>query len=81
MILSLAMSLREVGIASETFGGGNLGKRLKKADKNNVRWVVLIGCDEVKMEKALVRDLKTGEQTQVSFGGLGDYFHVLANGV
>lgn len=70
--LSLAMTLREAGIPCETFLGGNLGKRLKKAHRND--WAVLLGEDEVKAGKVLVRDLKTGIQIDLEFSKLISFF-------
>lgn len=70
--LVLADSLRRDGFVVELGYRGALGKRLKRASKLNARVAVLIGDDELAREVATVRDLDSGEQTQVSLSALKD---------
>jgi histidyl-tRNA synthetase len=69
----LVMTLRKQGIFVEFSYSGNVGKRLKRADKVNACAAVLIGSDEIASAQATVRNLDTGEQNLVAFAGLKDY--------
>jgi len=63
--LSLAQTLREQGHVVEMTYGGNLGKRLKKANKINARFALIIGETEVASHSVTLKDLDTGEQIQL----------------
>ena len=43
-----------------------LGKKFKAADKLNVRYVIVIGEDEVKQNLVTLKNMKTGEQQTIS---------------
>ena len=43
---------------------------MKYADKLGAKKVVIIGEDELRGDYVIVRDMVTGEQTQVPFGNL-----------
>jgi histidyl-tRNA synthetase len=49
---------------------GNVGKRMKQANKANARYVVLMGDDELDAGVVTLRDLDGGEQQQVARGDL-----------
>jgi histidyl-tRNA synthetase len=72
-VFQLAMNLRKQGIIVEFSYSGNVGKRLKRADKFNACAAVLLGPDEISTAKATVRNLDTGEQNLVAFADLKDY--------
>ena len=63
--LSLAQTLRQQGHVVEMTYGGNLGKRLKKANKINARFALIIGETEVASHSVTLKDLDTGEQIQL----------------
>lgn len=63
--LELAQILRKEGYITEMTYGGNLGKRLKKANKINARYAFILGEDEASSETVILKDLDTGEQTQL----------------
>ncbi|WP_373085869.1 histidine--tRNA ligase [Sneathiella sp.] len=67
----LAYDLRQQGIAIEMAFKGNVGKRMKRANKLNARAAVLIGEDELAGEVCMLRDLDKGEQREVALGQLG----------
>ncbi len=69
----LAMSLRKQGIRIELAYSGNVGKRMKWADKANAYAAILLGTDEIAAQQATVRNLETGEQNLVAFAVLKDY--------
>lgn len=44
---------------------GNFSKQMKKCESNQCQFVVLFGDDEIKNKSVQVKNLKTGEQTEV----------------
>jgi histidyl-tRNA synthetase len=68
----LTEELRRAGLAAELGFGGNLGKRMKRANKLNAVAAVLLGDDEIAKGVATVRDMTTGEQDQVSLDQLAN---------
>ncbi len=63
--LELAQILRKEGYVVEMTYGGNLGKRLKKANKINARYALILGETEVASHTVTLKDLDTGEQTHL----------------
>lgn len=64
--LSLASDLRAAGIAVETFlGDQKFGKQMKAANKRGARFALIVGEDEHAAGVVTVKDLSSGEQTQV----------------
>ena len=72
MALKLAVELRRVGFVVELGYGGNVGKRMKRANKLGARAAVLIGTDELARQAATVRDLDSGEQEEVPLAALSE---------
>ena len=70
--LPLAERLRAAGYRVDMAFGGNLKKRMKRADRAGARAAVLIGADELAADAATVRDLNSGEQSRVPFDTLAD---------
>lgn len=68
--LELAKALRCEGLRVEMTYTGNLGKRMKKADKAGARHVVMIGEEELSRGAVGLRDMESGEQREVPFEGL-----------
>jgi histidyl-tRNA synthetase len=68
--LRVAEALRRAGFAVDLGYSGNVGKRLKRANKVNARFAVLLGEDELKRDAATLRDLDTGEQVEVKLAAL-----------
>jgi histidyl-tRNA synthetase len=64
--LVLTQQLRRAGIKSDLGFRGNVGKRMKQANKVNARIAVLVGGDELARGAVAVRDLDTGEQVEVA---------------
>jgi len=67
---ALAERLRRAGFAVEFGYGGNVGKRMKRADKLAAAAAVILGEDELAKGVASLRDLDSGEQTIVPLGDL-----------
>ncbi len=56
----------------------NMSKNLKYASSRKVKYVVFLGEDELDKGSALVRAMNSGDQTEVAFGELVNYFQNLA---
>ncbi|BBD79973.1 histidine--tRNA ligase [Aerosticca soli] len=64
--LALAGELRAGGIATEVvLEGGKLGKQFKYADRAGIRFVVVLGEDEIARGVVTVKDLRRGDQFEV----------------
>ncbi len=65
--LALATQLRNSGIATEvSFVEGKMKKRLGYADKLGIPYAIFIGENEIAKGAYTLKDLKTGEQIEVS---------------
>jgi histidyl-tRNA synthetase len=69
----IADILRRAGIAVEIGYRGNLSRRMKRANRINARFAVIVGDDEIAAAAATVRDLDSGEQSAVAFDRLADF--------
>jgi histidyl-tRNA synthetase len=72
---ALAAAGRAVGLRTSVYLGssGKLGRQLKWASDNGARWAVLYGEQEHEAGVVTVRDMRSGEQTQMPAGELGDF--------
>ncbi|MGH6948337.1 MAG: histidine--tRNA ligase [Kiloniellales bacterium] len=70
--LLLAERLRRGGFTVELTYSGNLGKRMKRANKIGARAAILLGGEELASRSAMVRDLDSGAQEQVPLDALAD---------
>lgn len=68
--LAIAHDLRRAGLVVDLGYGGNLKKRMQRANKINARAAILIGDDELAREAATVKNLETGVQEIISFDAL-----------
>ena len=69
--LTVASELRGAGIATEVvMEGGKLGKQFKYADKAGIRFVIVLGEDEIAKGVVTVKDLRRGDQFEVARGEL-----------
>lgn len=68
--VKIAAELRRADIAVELAYKGNAGKRFKRADKLGCTHAVVLGDDELSKGVAKVKDLKSGEETEVPLAGL-----------
>src|SRR5262249_37239562 len=66
----LTERLRRAGFAVELGYGGNIGKRLKRADKLGAAAAIILGEDELARGEAGLRDLDSGEQAGVPLAEL-----------
>ncbi|NES99972.1 MAG: histidine--tRNA ligase [Sphaerospermopsis sp. SIO1G1] len=71
--LKVSQQLRQAGINVITnFDKKQLGKQFQTADKQGIRFCVIIGADEAAAEKSSLKDLQTGEQIEVALQDLPD---------
>lgn len=73
-IQKLVMQFRQAEIPVHYAFSGNMGKRMKRADKANARFAIMMGEDELKAGQATVRNLDTGDQELIALDGLLNYF-------
>jgi histidyl-tRNA synthetase len=68
--LVLANKIRQAGLPADLGYSGNMGKRMKRANKLNARVAVILGENELAKNVAAVRDLDSGEQREVPLATL-----------
>ncbi|CAN5638845.1 histidine--tRNA ligase [soil metagenome] len=69
--LGLATALRRRGIGADLdLAGRALKGQMKDAARSGARWAVILGEEELASRRATVKDLDTGEQTDVAFEDL-----------
>ncbi len=67
----LADELRKCGIPAERdYSPGGLKNQMKKADRSGASFTAIIGEDEMARGAAIIRDMKSREQTEVRFDRL-----------
>jgi len=65
--LAIANQLRNAGIATEVvLEGSKLGKQFKYADRNGIRFVIVLGSDEIAKGIVTVKDMRKQDQFEVS---------------
>lgn len=64
--LLLSHTLRKRGFQVEQPFSGNMGKKMKRADKLNCEWACLLGEAEILNQNITLKNLKTGEQRSVT---------------
>jgi histidyl-tRNA synthetase len=70
--LKLAHELRQAGFVVDLGYSGNVGRRMKRANKIGARAAVILGEDELARAAATLRDLDSGEQLEVPLSALKD---------
>jgi histidyl-tRNA synthetase len=68
--LRLSEQLRRAGFVVDQGYSGNVGKRMKRANKITARAAILLGEDELKRNAAMLRDLDAGTQEEVPLAAL-----------
>jgi histidyl-tRNA synthetase len=69
--LPLIHGLKSSGIRVETdYAGGSLKSQMKKADKSGAGHTLIVGEQEMKEGKAVLRNMQTKEQVTVSLAGV-----------
>jgi len=70
--LKLSEELRRAGYRIDLGHGGNLSKRMKRANKVNAAAALIIGEDELARGAATLRDFDSGEQEEAALASLVD---------
>jgi histidyl-tRNA synthetase len=66
--LKLVQKMRAEGISSELYpSSAKMKKQMKYANDRNVKNVALIGQDEIDKGILLIKNMESGEQTELSF--------------
>ena len=66
--IKLATKLRNNGVKTEIYlNNKKLKAKFKYADKLEIPYVIIIGEDEIAQNKCKLKDMKTGEEKEVSF--------------
>ena len=68
----LAEELRSAGLRIDLGYGGNLGRRMKRANRLNAAAAVLIGEDELARGAATLRDMDDGDQEEIPLSELSE---------
>jgi histidyl-tRNA synthetase len=66
--LLLLQELRRAGVTADMGAKGNVGKRMKQANKANAKHVILLGDDEIANGVVTLRDLDGGDQSEIERG-------------
>ena len=70
--LALAEKLRDAGLRVDLAYSGNVGRRMKRANRISAAAAVMLGEDEMSRGAASVRDMDTGDQQEVPLDTLAD---------
>jgi len=71
--LRIAQRLRGAAFVVDMGYSGNVGKRMKRANRISARAAIIVGEDELARGVATVRDMDTGEQQEVSLDILEEH--------
>jgi histidyl-tRNA synthetase len=67
--LRIIADLRKAGIAAEIYPeSAKMKKQMEYANRRAIPYVVIIGSQELEQGVATVKNMRTGEQQQVTFG-------------
>jgi histidyl-tRNA synthetase len=77
----LTERLRRAGFAVDLGFSGNMGKRMKRANKVAARVAVILGEDERLARAVTLRDLDSGEQVTVALDRMEESLRALLAGV
>ena len=70
--IGVIAGLRRAGIAADMAWRGNMKKRMQKADAAGARFAVILGEDEIAKGVAAVKDLVSGQQSEVALDALAE---------
>ncbi len=75
-VFKIADRLRGAGFRIELGYSGNLGRRMKRANRVNASAAVIVGDDELARGTATVRDMESGSQDEVALASLEEHLAV-----
>lgn len=71
--LQISHELREKGLQVEMPASGNMGKKMKRANKVNASYAIIIGSSELEQNSVTLKNLATGDQKTISESELKNY--------
>jgi len=71
--MALTLDLRRDGFSVDLGYSGNMGKRMKRANKLNAAAALILGEDELARDAVMVRDMSSGEQAEVPLAALKEH--------
>ena len=74
-LVFLSQNLRDLGHRVEYGYSGNMKRRLKYANKIGANFAIIFGDDELQQNKVLIKNMQTGEQSDISMHDIGDFLH------
>lgn len=74
MALIVAHEIRGGGISAELITRGNMGKKMKRAEKAGAKWVVILGEEEIATGQFTVKNMQSGEQQKIARDKLAGVF-------
>lgn len=73
--------LRSRGISSEKdYEPKSLKSQMRKADKYNVKYVMILGDDEINKGTLILKNMRDGKQEEIEITGAEDHIHKLLKG-
>ncbi len=75
-VFKIAERLRGAGFRIELGYSGNLGRRMKRANRVNAIAAVIVGEDELARGTATVRNMESGSQDEVALASLEEHLAV-----
>lgn len=76
--LRLCQTLRGLGVRVDMGYSGNMGKRMKRADKVGASHALILGSNEIERGVVQIKDLKAGTQTEVALDAIDSFVQSLA---
>jgi histidyl-tRNA synthetase len=68
--MEIAHNIRQAGFSVDQSYAGNMGKRMKKANKYDCCAAVIIGSNELEAGKVTIKDFDSGDQKEIEFDSL-----------
>ena len=70
----IVSDLRDRGIGADSdIMGRSLKAQMKYADKIAARYVLILGDSEIESGRAVIKEMATSEQTEISLDGIADF--------
>ncbi len=71
--ITVLQAMRGAGVRAETSYRGNMKRRMERANRMNATHAIVIGSDEIARGVVQVKDLDSGQQTEVPMDGVAAF--------
>lgn len=71
--ITVLQAMRGAGVRAETSYRGNMKRRMERANRMNATHAIVIGSDEITRGVVQVKDLDSGQQTEVPMDGVAAF--------